>query len=80
MDKGGPQKMSVIEKFKKGIIDKFTVPVDLKPKKKPKGEIRKGHKIRWLSHAEMLMHHKRIKRRRRRNEIAKMSRRRNRAA
>ena len=79
--KAQPKKqLSVIDRFRLGLIDKFTVPIKKDEEKKPKrkGEIRGGHKIRWLSHNEMLMHHKRIKRRRRRNEIAKTSRKRNR--
>ena len=76
-----PQReMGVLDKFRLGIIDKFTVPVlgSLKKKKGPKYETRGGHKIRWLGHAEMLMHHNRIAKRRRANQIAKESRRKNR--
>lgn len=78
-DKGKQPKkeMGAIEKFRAGVIDKFTVSVVGRKPPKVK-EKRKGHNIRWLSHNEMLMHHKRIKRRRRRNEIAKESRRANR--
>ena len=83
MDKGTqPQKqLGVLEKFKLGIIDAFTVPVNLKKEDHKKRGYYKDHsrsgisQQRWLKHNEMLMHHKRIKRRRRRNEIAKQSRR-----
>ena len=83
--KGKPvEQMSVYDRFRAGIIDKFTVPVIReKPRTKPKTEKRgkrgRQHAPRWLSHADMLMHTKRIKRNRRRNEIAKQSRRINRA-
>lgn len=89
-DKGiQPKKeMGVLDRFRLGTIDKFTVPVlgklDRKKRDKPKrgrgGSVEKrgSRKIHWLSHQEMLKFHKRIKRNRRRNKIAKASRRRNR--
>ena len=84
------KEMNVIEKFKLGVIDSFRVPIKTKELKEEKKKQKRGlyqdhgrlgiyHK-RWLHHNEMLMHHKRIKRRRRRNEIAKQSRKINRAA
>lgn len=82
--------MDAIKRFKLGINNKIIIPIlgeDGKPKEKRQkrglyqDHGRKGiYAKQWLHHNEMLMHHKRIKRRRRRNEIAKQSRRINRAA
>jgi len=91
-DKGNqPQKQKgALERFQLGEIKKLIVPIfskvekSIKKEKKNKRGLYKDHgrlgiyQSRWLHHNEMIMHHKRIKRRRRRNEIAKQSRHRNR--
>jgi len=86
MDKGNQPKkeMGIFDQFRAGLIKSFKVPVLGKKEKRKKRGLYKDHgrvgssqKI-WSHHNEMLMHIKRIKRRRRRTELAKVSRRINR--
>ena len=70
---------SVLERFRMGDIKKIIVPVIDKDKEEKKLEARESFAFGGDdSHADMIMHRKRIKRRRRRNELAKISQRINR--